>query len=297
MTLLDTFIQLINEAQIASAAIYPSSPYTGKLPKKNVRKGSKGANVKRAQKFLNWCIKAGLSVDGECGKSTVRAIKKFQKQYNLKVDGVFGAACRRKAKKIVAKYAPKPIPTPAPTPIPNPITWVDNANAWAKEIAADDSFHYVLHTSKTASHECPICKKHKKGKYHGWNCIGFAFAVWRHGGKIKVRCSCESITNQLANQMYRAKSVKTAEKLIRDRLGVEEIEIIRNRKGIPKSQWKPGDICLKFGRSYQHTFYNLGNGKIVDSTGSSGKVPNDKQIAVRSNKNYSCKIIIRYTGK
>ena len=56
MTLLDKFIEVINDAQIASAAVYPTSPYTGKLPTKAVKKGSKGTNVKRVQRFLNWCI-------------------------------------------------------------------------------------------------------------------------------------------------------------------------------------------------------------------------------------------------
>lgn len=308
MALLDVFLNIINEAQIASAIIYPTSPYTDKLPVKTVRKGSTGTNVKRVQRFLNWCIKAGLPITGKCGKKTTKAIKQFQKQYKLKADGVFGSQCRKKAKVLVNKYAVKPSSTPvsapmstsAPTPVSAPIvtttTWVDNANTWAKKIAADNSYHYVLWTGKTASHECPICKHHKKGKYHGWNCIGFAFAVWHHGGGLKNKCNCYAITNQIANKIYRVKSVATAEKIIRNRIGLKDIKIIRNKKGIPKSQWKPGDICLKFGKSYQHTFYYLGDGKVADSTGSSGKIANDKQIAVRNYKKYKCKIIIRYTG-
>ena len=311
MTLLDKFIEVINDAQIASAAVYPTSPYTGKLPTKAVKKGSKGTNVKRVQRFLNWCIKAGLPITGKCGKKTVSAIKKFQKQYGLKADGIFGTQSKKKAQSIINKYkvepkptpaptpapAPAPAPTPAPTPTPTLPVWTQKANAWARKIAADNSYHYVLWTSKTASHECPICKKHKKGKYHGWNCIGFAFAVWHHGAGFKNKCSCYAITNQIANQMYKAKSTAAAEKIIRERLNMKDIKVIRNKKGIPKSQWKPGDICLKFGKSYQHTFYYMGDGKIADSTGSSGKVANDKQIAVRSYKKYKCKIILRYTGK
>lgn len=306
MALLDMFLNAVSEAQIASAAVYPTAPYTGKLPTKTVKKGSSGASVRAVQTFLNWCIKSGLKVDGNCGKKTVSAIKKFQKQYKLKVDGVFGAQSRKKAQAIVNKYAKPKVVTPVPapvktsTPAPTPKvaqTWVDKANAWAKKIAADNNYHYVLWTNNTKSHECPICKKHAKGKYYGWNCIGFAFAVWHHGGGLKNKCSCYAITNQIAEQMYRAKSVAAAEKIIRDRIGLKDIKVIRNKKGIPKSQWRAGDICLKFGSSYQHTFYYMGDGKIADSTGSSGKVANDKQIAVRSYKNYSAKIIIRYTGK
>lgn len=80
-------------------------PYKGKLPAGTVKKGSKGANVKAVQTFLNWCIGSKLKVDGKCGKNTVKAIKKYQKKYNLKVDGVFGSQSRRKAAAIVKQYA------------------------------------------------------------------------------------------------------------------------------------------------------------------------------------------------
>ena len=303
MILVDKFVRMVNDAQVASAVVYPTSPYTGNLPTKTVKKGSKGTSVKRVQKFLNWCIKAGLTVDGSCGKKTVSAIKKFQKQYKLSVDGVFGPQCRKKAKALVSKYAAKPTPAPTPTPTPAPTpaskatTWVDNANAWAKKIAADNSYHYVKWSSNEKTHECPICHKHPKGKYHGWNCIGFAHAVWHHGGKLGNRCNCYIISNQIGNQMLKmsqSEMLATAKK----KTGLKDIKVLRNKKGIPKSQWKAGDICLQYnGSKYVHTFYYMGNGKVADSTGSSGKVPNDKQIAVRSYNKYTCKIILRYTGK
>ena len=90
---------------------YPSTPYTGTLPNGTVKKGSKGNDVKAVQKFLNWCINAKLSVDGDCGKNTVAAITKWQnqykKEYGLAADGVFGKGSKKAAQKIVAKYAPK----------------------------------------------------------------------------------------------------------------------------------------------------------------------------------------------
>lgn len=87
---------------------YPSTPYTGTLPKGTVKKGSKGSDVKAVQNFLNWCINAKLAVDGNCGNLTDKAIRKYQTQYKLKVDGIFGSASKRKAQEIIAKYAPKP---------------------------------------------------------------------------------------------------------------------------------------------------------------------------------------------
>ena len=88
---------------------YPSTPYTGTLPNGTVKKGSKGSDVKAVQNFLNWCINAKLAVDGNCGNLTDKAIRKYQTQYKLKVDGIFGSASKRKAQEIIAKYAPKPV--------------------------------------------------------------------------------------------------------------------------------------------------------------------------------------------
>lgn len=84
----------------------PSTPYTGSLPSGTVKKGSKGADVKATQNFLNWCINAKLSVDGNFGNATDNATRKYQTQYGLKVDGIFGAQSKRKAQEIINKYAP-----------------------------------------------------------------------------------------------------------------------------------------------------------------------------------------------
>ncbi len=81
-----------------------TKPYAGKLPTKVVRKGSKGSSVKAVQTFLNWCLGTKLKVDGKCGKNTLAAIKKYQKKYGLKADGIFGSQSLNKAKQIVAKY-------------------------------------------------------------------------------------------------------------------------------------------------------------------------------------------------
>ena len=51
------------------------------------------------------------------------------------------------------------------------------------------------------------------------------------------------------------------------------------------------------GNEYIHNYYYMGNGKIAESTGSSGKVPNNDQIRIKDYKNKSAKMIIRYVGK
>jgi len=56
--------------------------------------------VKKIQKFLNWACDASLTVDGKYGKNTGDAVRKFQKQYNLEMDGKFGAKTLKKAKTV-----------------------------------------------------------------------------------------------------------------------------------------------------------------------------------------------------
>ena len=84
--------------------IYPAvnfeTTYYGELPTKALKYGMKGSQVKRLQDFLNWCLGETLALDGHYGPAVRNAVKKFQKEYKLKVDGKFGPACIAKAKTI-----------------------------------------------------------------------------------------------------------------------------------------------------------------------------------------------------
>lgn len=304
----------VTDAKIATAVIYPTCQYKGDLPVSTVKKGSKGSSVKQVQSFLNWCIKANLDIDGNCGKKTAAAIKKYQKQYKLKVDGIFGPKSNAKAKEIVAKYNKK---SSKKSDIPE---WVERANAWCRLIANDDDFGYNKFIGNNDNtYTCPICSRRvllklewdstkrkyklisKKIKcilrYLGWNCIGFAWAVWHHGGGLKCTCNCHVISNELGNKLYHTKTNAEAVRIVRERSKLKDIQVIINKKGIPKSQWKSGDICLQFsGRTFVHMFYYMGNKQIADAIGSNGKVSRNKQIAIRNYNKYSAKIIIRYKG-
>ena len=294
MEILNTIIDYMNNARITSA-VYPSSPYTGKLPKGVVKKGSKGSDVKAVQSFLNWCIKAGLSKDGVCGPKTVAAIKRYQGQYGLKKDGVFGAKSKTRAKTIIAKYAPKPTPKPTPAPTPKPTkTKQQKAVDYAKALAADNSWHYVVWKSgNKKTQNCPICNHYPKGAYHGFNCIRFTFACWFHGGGIPCKCGGPLIDNGRGNKMLKAKTTAEALKIAQNAIGCKDIKVIRNKNGIPQSQMQPGDACLYFvGSTYKHMFLYAGDGKMVDCQNLNGDA-ND--IKVR--KALSCKILVRYIGK
>lgn len=168
----------------------------------------------------------------------------------------------------------------------------DKACAWAKKIAADNSWHYVKYSLGKKAHECPICHKHPKGKYHGWNCIGYAFATWRHGSGLKIKCSCQTMTDAHWNKILKA-SDKEALKIAQERIGIKDIKVIRNGgEVIPTDKLQKGDIIAFFdGSTYKHTALYIGGGKMSDCSG--GQNPNIKYgIPIRN----TCKAAIRYTG-
>lgn len=55
-----------------------------------IKLNSKGNDVKELQKYLKYLGYYTSDIDGQCGKLTVKAIKKLQKQYKVSVDGEFG---------------------------------------------------------------------------------------------------------------------------------------------------------------------------------------------------------------
>ena len=62
--------------------------------------GDKGENVLKLQKFLNWYGKYGLALDKSYGNKTEKAVKDFEKDNDLAIDGSFGKKCLEVAKKI-----------------------------------------------------------------------------------------------------------------------------------------------------------------------------------------------------
>lgn len=228
--------------------------------------------------------KVGVTADGVWGKGTSKAV---QKLVGAKADGYFG----ENSVKALQTYLNKVVFAPQPTPV---TSTQDKIVAWCKKIAADNSWHYVKWSSNKKTHECPICHNHPKGKYHGFNCIGFCFASWKHGGGIKCHCNNSVINDDEWNKLYKA-SDANALKMAKDLIGVSSIKVIRNKKGIPQSELKPGDICGRYGSKFEHAFVYLGNGKMADCRGSNGKVATDKQISVR--KAQVAKVAIRYIGK
>ena len=177
---------------------------------------------------------------------------------------------------------------------------IANMEAWAVKISNDNRYSYKKWAKDIKTHQCPICHPElMKDGADGWNCIGFAFAIWHHGGRLKSKCNCGVISNEVGEKIYKAKTDAEALKIVREHVGINEITVIRNnKKVISKSKVKPGDICLLFdGDVYKHTFFIMSNNKVADSTGSGSKANN-----IRADRDFSgryvngLKVIIRYTG-
>ena len=56
----------------------------------NLKKGSRGEQVKLLQQDLNYVMSLRLSTDGIFGNNTYEALKSFQSRYGLSADGIYG---------------------------------------------------------------------------------------------------------------------------------------------------------------------------------------------------------------
>lgn len=66
----------------------------------NLKKGSKGTQVKYLQQDLNYIMGCNLDADGDFGKKTLDALKSFQEKYGLEIDGVYGGNSNAKMREL-----------------------------------------------------------------------------------------------------------------------------------------------------------------------------------------------------
>ena len=222
---------------------------------------------------------------------------------NEVLEGKWGSGDTRKQKLTKAGYNYDAIQKEVATLLANNSSRaavIANMEAWAVKISNDNRYSYKTWTSDVKTHQCPVCHPElMKDGEDGWNCIGFAWACWHHGGRLPCKCNCGVISNEVGERIYKAKTDAEALKIARQYVGMNEITVIRNNgKAIPKSKTKPGDIGLLFdGSVYKHTFVIMSNNKIADSTGSGAKANH-----IRANRTFDgryvsgLKVIIRYTG-
>lgn len=69
----------------------------------NLKRGSKGTQVKYLQQDLNYVMKTNLAVDGDFGSKTDTALRAFQKKYGLAVDGIYGSKSYAKMKALLKR--------------------------------------------------------------------------------------------------------------------------------------------------------------------------------------------------
>jgi len=209
------------------------------------------------------------------------------------IEGNSGNACKRqtyvKGSLVIAGYG---------CPAYQTISFTGgNASIWAAKIAADNSYHYVNWVgSDEKTHQCPICHNLTTNKYKGWNCIGFAFACWRHGYGINCNCNCGVIDDGQWNKLLQCKTDVEANKMATKLVGVPCVVIRNGGKAIPVSMLKSGDIIgLYNGSTYFHTAFYEGNGKYADCT--SGRSDNIQSNNTMSKSTRSkIKVAIRYAG-
>ena len=172
-----------------------------------------------------------------------------------------------------------------------------SASAWAAKIAADNSYHYVHWAGSDArTQQCPICHKLTANRYKGWNCIGFAFACWRHGYGINSKCSCGVINNSQWNRLLRCRTDAEANRMASRLVGVRCVVIRNGGKAIPLDMLKSGDIFAMFsGNSYFHTAFYEGNGRYADCTsGRSDNIQSNNKLS--GSARLKIKVAIRFAG-
>lgn len=78
----------------------PTGKYDGAIPKPTLKRGSKGSEVQKIQRFLTWYFPSApyLIADGIFGTKTEAYLIAFQRAEGILVDGIFGKQSQRKMK-------------------------------------------------------------------------------------------------------------------------------------------------------------------------------------------------------
>lgn len=225
----------------------PTGKYTGTIPTPTLKKGSKGAQTKYLQLFLNWYMKqignkTVLAVDSIFGVKTSAALKVFQSNEGISADAIYGKITQGKANQYKAK--PKPKPKTKAELI------VDMAKKCAWPYGTAKSKYAYPKGSPTADFKKAIEKAYPDR------------SKW--GKQTRAGASCDVFVGTV----IRASGVDP--KFPRGLDGVE-----KHCKGNPKWQLTgikstdkmlPGDVVFQnYKTSGGHIFIVLGNGKIANA--------------------------------
>ena len=247
--------------------------------------GDTDPTVKTMQRWL------GIAQSGRWDKTTSLAL---QKRLNIKQDGYFG----NNSMKSLQRYLNMRDKAVFPAVKPAQKTIFDKANAWAAALCKSPNGKYKLFGDDVRTQECPICHK---DAFYGYNCIGAAFAYWRHGAGIPCRCNCEVINDNMGNRLLRS-NYETALALVKQCTGLTAVTLVSNGgKPIPIDKLKKGDIIMYFeGSEYAHMGVHIGNGKLFDCARGHDPQMQCGQLNVdwwKKTNGWDVKLAIRFTGK
>lgn len=215
----------------------PKGTYSGEIAKPTLKKGSKGDEVTRLQKFYEWYFpKVKFKNYGTFGSATETVQKRFQKEEGLSQTGVYGKSSYTKA----SAYKSKP---------KNAQKLISKMNelAWAYG-TAKKKYEYKTGAPKA------VCKKAMK-KY-GWadkkaelsDCGNFVSTVVRESGVNKSFKALHGVKTPFP----------TSEK---------GFTIVHKGKAIPSGLLKAGDIIrYKKKNGNQHVMFYYGNGRVCEAS-------------------------------
>lgn len=184
-------------------------------------------------------------------------------------------------------------PTPKPT-APQPSAKALKAVAWARKIAKGGQYTYKKWNSKDKkTKQCPICHN-LKGKYKGWNCIGFVSAAYHHGAGLPITCSCSGIGT---DSFFTKVTLNSWTK--RNGKGWQMITNGGGKGGadIPASKLIAGDvvICYDANGKFHHIALYTGNGKYIEDTNTKTPHIGERKYADLCKK-YHVTRAFRYVG-
>ena len=237
----------------------PTTKYTGAIALPTLKKGSKGAEVTKLQKFLTWY---GIKTDpdGDFGKNTEKNLKKWQKIEGLTQDGVYGKKSYARASSYKAKNASTTkkttTPTKTSTPAKKPATTKTTNAQRLVNMMKDLAWAYGTPEKKYA---------YKTGAPRA-NCKA-AMRKYKYNTKEEYS-DCGNFVTTVVRTSGVDKSFKALHGL-KDKFPTKEskFNIVHKGKSIPAGLLKPGDIIrYKKTNGHQHAMFYYGDGKICEAS-------------------------------
>lgn len=210
---------------------------------------------------------AGTTPDACWQNGTSKAIQKKLGFTGKAIDGAFGPNSVKALQKFINANAFPTVSggTTSASKAPQPSAKAQKAVAWARKIAKGGQYTYKKWNNKDKkTKQCPICHN-LKGKYKGWNCIGFVSACWHHGAGLPITCSCSGIGT---DSFFTKVTLNSWTK--RNGKGWQMITNGGGKGGadIPASKLIAGDVvvCYDTNGKFHHVVLYTGNGNYIDDT-------------------------------